>query len=63
VIVSGNDLVSFTLNHLIDFNGLTKYAAVKSLSRRYKLPTSTLKYVINKLIISGLVSYDGVFRL
>ena len=63
MIVSGNDLVSFTFNHLIDFVGCTKYAAIKSLSRRYKLPTSTLKYVINKLIISGFIGYDGVFRL
>lgn len=53
----------FVLSHLSDFNGLTKYAAVKFLSRRYKLPTSTLKYVINKLIINGLIGYNGVFYL
>ncbi|MBD3312721.1 hypothetical protein GF352_04685 [archaeon] len=49
----------FILNCLVDFIGSTQYRAVKEISRRHDLATSTIKYVFRKLVAQGLIFYDS----
>jgi len=53
----------FILDCLRDFEGLTQYRAVKEISRTYKLPKSTIKYVFRKLVDDGFVIYDDVIEV
>ncbi len=47
------------LRRLNEVEGLTTYAAVKHISEKEKLATSTVKYVLKKLKLAGLVDYNG----
>lgn len=49
----------FLLERLVDYVGDTQYRAVKEISRRHDLATSTIKYVFRKLVASGYIFYDG----
>jgi DNA-binding MarR family transcriptional regulator len=48
----------FILECLKDFEGKTQYKAVKEISRRHGIATSTIKYVFRKLVSKGLINYD-----
>lgn len=40
------------------YTGCTQYKAVKEISRKYKIATSTIKYIIHKLIQTGIITYN-----
>lgn len=48
---------------LADFDGATQYKAVKYISKKKKIATSTIKYILKKLKLAGLINYNGEIEL
>ncbi len=51
------------IRRLSEVEGLTTYAAVKSISSKEKLATSTVKYVLGKLRRAKVIDYNGSLKI
>ena len=54
-----NQRAKIILIELENYKGCTQYAAIKQISYKHKIAKYTLKFVIHKLILAGIIDYTS----